>query len=654
MRDSNAEQNGAGTRLFFLRALAETFPNRDAVLARIAVLRASLTFPKETIHVISDIHGEAEKLKHVINNGSGSLRPLVDRVFKGELSEQESNELLSFIYYPRESWAARADELATAEARRALVERIVPREMQILRELAHRYDAATLQRILPSSYATLFSECIAAGQAGRSNAFVTSILGEFCAHGGEIELLRWTARTIRNLLVSELVVAGDFGDRGPRIDAVIDYVMHQPNVAITWGNHDASWMGACLGHAACIATVVRMSVRYGRTAQLEQGYGIPLAPLEELACAAYADDPAEFFGCFGSGLADEPLLRRMQKAIAILQFKVEAQTIRRNADYRLAGRDLLPRVDIRAGTVELVGRSYPLRDQHFPTIDWHDPATLSADEQRCLTHLTESFLHSPILWQQMSYLAERGRMYLRRDRTLIFHGCLPVDSTGDFQRFPVLGRRVAGRELFEALDAAVHRAFRDKDAACVDLLWYLWAGPLSPVFGKDKLATFENYLIADEGARAETKNPYFHLINDRNFCRRILREFGVDPECGLIVNGHVPVKIEKGESPLKASGQAVTIDGAFSEIYGDRGYTLVLEADRSFLAQHHHFASVADAINHGTDIIPTVEVIQTFDPPRLVGDSEHGDEIREEIAALTELLGAFDENHIAEIGPAIR
>jgi fructose-1,6-bisphosphatase-3 len=397
-----------------------------------------------------------------------------------------------------------------------------------------------------------------------------------------------------------------------------------------------------------------MSVRYSRIAQLEQGYGIPVAPLEELARTAYADDPAEFFECFGSELRDLPLLRRMQKAIAIIQFKLEAQTIRRNPEYQLDHRDLLSRIDIGARTIDIDERKIPLRDTKFPTVDWNDPTSLSPEEQRCLTHLRESFLHSPVLWQQMRHLAQHGSMHLVRDRTLIFHGCVPVDSAGNFLSFSVLGKKCDGRELFAALDLAVQRAFRDKDQRCVDLLWYLWAGPLSPVFGKDKIATFEIYFIADKTARSETKNSYFHLINDREFCRRILAEFGVDPERGLIVNGHVPVKIDKGESPLKASGQAVTIDGAFSEVYGDHGYTLVLESDRSFLAQHHHFESVADAIEHGTDIIPTVEVIQTFDPPRTTADTERGDEIRDEIEALTELLAAYDCNRVAETPPIVR
>lgn len=641
--------NAASPSHIFLTALAREYPNRNAVLARIALLRAVRTLPKAVVHLISDVHGEAEKLKHVVNNGSGGLRALAQALFANEISAADLIELLNFIYYPRESWAAHAAETGPPAPRRALVEKIVRREIEVLRVLARRYDVATLERILAADYAPLFKEWLFAHELQRPDDFFISTLAEFLERGGELELLRCLARSIRNLFVRELIIAGDLGDRGPRIDSVIDFITHQPNVAITWGNHDASWMGACLGQPACIATVVRMSVRYGRVAQLEQGYGISLEPLEELVEAAYADDSSHGFAFSGVASRNEVLLRQMQKAISILQFKLEAQTIRRNPQWRIDGRDLLHRINIGKRTVEVSGEMFPLSDANFPTVDWSNTSALSAAEEHCLAQFTESFLHSPILWEQMEYIARRGAMWLRRDRALIFHGCVPVDAAGNFLPFDVLGKPVAGRALFEAFDEVVRRAFREKDPRCLDLLWYLWAGPLSPVFGKDKIATFENYFVDDKQARAETKNPYFHLINEREFCRRILREFDVDEETGLIVNGHVPVKIDAGESPVKASGQAVTIDGAFSEVYGDHGYTLVLESDRTILAQHHHFDSVAAAITHGTDIVPTVRVIQEFNPPRTVADTEHGAEIAEEIGALESLLKAFDDNRIDAI-----
>ena len=404
-----------------------------------------------------------------------------------------------------------------------------------------------------------------------------------------------------------------------------------------------------MGSDACIATVLRMSLRYRRLSQLEEGYGIPVAPLERLARSVYGEDPATQFACRGDGLRDDLEMARMQKAIAIIQFKLEGQIIARNPHFQLAHRDLLPRIDLQAGTITLDGQAHPLLDTHLPTIDWENPNALSAEEAECLDRLRRSFLQSPVLWQQMRYLAQRGTMWLRRDDHLIFHGCVPVDAAGEFLPMLVGGRELRGRALFDELNVVVQHAVRTNDPIALDLLWYLWAGPLSPVFGKDKMATFEIYFVADKHTHHETKNAYFELIHEPWFCQKVLREFGCDPERGLIVNGHVPVRVEKGESPLKRSGLAVTIDGAFSEAYGDRGYTLVLSARRTTLARHHHFESVSDAIHEGADIIPTIENLRTFPAPRTVGDTEQGEQLRSEISALEKLIEAFGDNTLAEL-----
>jgi fructose-1,6-bisphosphatase-3 len=299
--------------------------------------------------------------------------------------------------------------------------------------------------------------------------------------------------------------------------------------------------------------------------------------------------------------------------------------------------------------VTIDGVVHPLLDTRLPTVDFAgDPYALSPEEQACLSRLRESFLRSNALWSQMTWVARRGSMIARRDRAVIFHGCVPVDAAGTPRSFPVDGTMLAGRALFEALERKVHRAFRHRAQDDVDLLWYLWTGPLSPLFGKDRMATFESHFVADPKATVETKDPYFGLIHDASFCSRICRELGVDEARGLIVNGHVPVRIEKGESPLKRSGRAVTIDGAFSEAYGDRGYTLVLEAGRTALAQHHHFESVFDAVAQGADIIPTVTDLETYPSPRTVADTEQGEALRREIEVLEALLRAYEEDVLEE------
>ena len=634
--------------IVYLRALGAQYPNIDATLAAIAHLRATLTLPKGTIHVVSDVHGEFKKLIHVINNASGSLRPLVEQTFGNRLTGGEKLDLLNMIYYPRETYPMLAQRWPDDDGRRHFLRRQTRLELELLRRISRPYSLENIERVFPASHQDLFRELLFSGYLERNDDYLNAILDEYVAHGQELPFLRLLARMIRNLLFSELIVAGDFGDRGPRIDKVIDYVMRQPNVALVWGNHDVSWMGACLGQEACIANALRMSLRYQRLFQLEMGYGIPMAALEKLVRRVYHDDPAERFPCLGQGIRDPLMMSRMQKAMAIIQFKLEAQTIERNPQWGLEHRRLIAQVSGEHGTIRLDGVVHPLADGRFPTVDWSDPTRLSPEEEECMAQLKISFLQSQTLWEQMRYLERKGTMHLVRDYNLIFHGCVPVDESGEFLPMQVDGEPHRGKALFDALNLAVHRAFREQRQPDLDLLWYLWCGPLSPLFGKDKIATFESYFIADKVTHKEVKDPYFKLIHEKPFCRSILRDFGVDEEHGLIVNGHVPVKIEQGESPMKKSGQAITIDGAFSEVYGDNGFTLVLDADRTYLAQHHHFESIAEAITQGADIIPTIQDVAVFHPPRRVGDTNQGETIRHEIAALELLLRAYRENVLPE------
>ncbi len=596
------------TRLPLLRALSRRYPDSIAVLTEIAHLRAVLALPKDSVHVVSDVHGEHKKLRHILNNGSGSLRPFVDHVFGDRLDDEEKSELLALVYYPAETYAE-AGPMAR-DARRAFVERMLALQLEIARELARDHTDKRVESLLTPGMRPLFRELLSLPSKAASDERFGALLEPFVVHGRELDLLRASARFLRNLTVDEVVVAGDLGDRGPRLDLVLDLLMRLPRVAIVWGNHDASWMGACLGNEALIATVLRMSMRYGRLTQLEEGFGIPLAPLEQLAREAYGDDPAERFQARGEGPRDVLLCARMQKAAAILQLKLEGQLARRRPEYRMEERLLLHRVDPTSWTVDIGGTRHPLLDTRFPTVDWHDPYALSAGERACLDRLREAFLHSPVLWRQMSWVERQGSMWARRDLALIFHGCVPVSAAGDFLSFPVDGEELRGKALFDALGVKVHRAFRSRTPEDLDLFYYLWSGPLSPLFGKDKTATFETHFLGDEKTHVETKNPYFQLIHDKEFCREVLQEFGMDGGRGLIVNGHVPVRPEKGESPVKRSGRAVTIDGAFSEGYGDRGYTLVLDAARTVLAEHHHFASVEDAVLRGADIIPAAGDIE--------------------------------------------
>lgn len=633
-----------------LESLAASHPTAESALAEAAALKATLSLPKATVHVVSDVHGEHKKLRHVIHNASGRLRPVVESLFRERLSPDELRLLLATLYYPRETLEHLQAERWDAARRRVFVGRTLRQQFEIVRELARsRRRQQWLELAAPNSR-ELFEELLAEPWSGRGPGFVDAMLDALAAHGRDLAAVRDASRLVRNLSVDEIVVAGDLGDRGPRIDRVIDLLLRQPDVSITWGNHDASWLGACLGQEALIATVLRISLRYRRLSQLEEGYGVIVTPLERLARTVYADDPAERFLTKGTGLRDDRLMARMQKAAALLQFKLEGQTSRRHPDWQLEGRNLLHRIDLSAGTVEIDGAVHALLDTHLPTLDPSDPYALSAEERQCMDRLRESFVASQRLWQHMSFVVKRGGMRLLRDQALIFHGCVPVDEEGEALELVVDGEPRRGRALFDALDAVVRRAFRGGAAHAgsdADWLWYLWTGPRSPLFGKDRMATFESYFVQDEKARAETKNPYFRLIHDADFCRRIAVELEAGPEA-LIVNGHVPVRVDRGEQPLKRGGNAVTIDGAFSEAYGDRGYTLVLGPERISLAEHHHFESVADAITRGADIVPAVTSLREYVPPRRVGDTGDGRRLEERIAALERLVEAYEEGLLYE------
>ncbi|HEX3558684.1 MAG TPA: fructose-bisphosphatase class III [Pyrinomonadaceae bacterium] len=638
------------SEMTLLQALAMRYPTADLALAEAASLRASLSLPKGVVHVVSDVHGEYKKLRHIINNASGSLRPLVETLFAGEMTADEIRQLLAIIYYPHEAIEYWRPTFSETERRREFVRRMLRRQFRIVRALAGSRRLCDLRELFPPERRELFEELLFEPLTGRGAEYVDEMIETLSLYDRDLSAVRAASRLVRDLSVAELVVAGDLGDRGPRLDRVVDYLLEQPHVSFVWGNHDASWMGACLGHTALISTVLRISLRYRRLSQLEEGYGVIVAPLEKLARTVYADDPADCFKTKGTGLRDDLLMARMQKAAAVMQFKLEGQVVRRHPEWQLEHRNLLHRINLAEGTVEIDGRTYPLRDTHLPTLDAADPYALGAEEQACMERIRQSFVSSSRLWHHMLAVVRSGAMWLRRDQALIFHGCVPVDEEGQPLPLEVDGRSCAGRELLNALDRVVRRCFRKGAEASsndTDWLWYLWTGPRSPLFGKDRMATFETYFVEDKATQKETKNPYFQLIQNADFCTRVAADFGVEDDA-LIVNGHVPVKIEKGEEPVKRGGNAVTIDGAFSEAYGDRGYTLILAPERIALAEHHHFESIADAITAGADIVPKVETVRAYDPPRRVADTEEGERLRRRIAALEQLADAYEQGLLLE------
>jgi len=639
------------SELATLEPLANEIPNIDSATSEIARLSAELTLPKGTIHVISDIHGEYKKLRHVINNASGTLRPLVEKLFKDRMPFDQFQEFLTLIFYPAEVVERLEQKIREPKDQKAYAMRTLHDLFEIVRVLAGRRSLNAATRLLPAEYRDLLAEILHSPSTERDLTYIEAIVDELTRRGRVLHLIHLIGRVIRNLAIDELIIAGDCWDRGSRGDKVVDYLMEQPNVSFVWGNHDVAWLGACLGHEALICHVLRISLRYRRLTQLEEGYGIPVAPLDQLVRTVYADDPASSFEVKGTGIREKVMIARMQKAVAIMQFKLEGQMIARHPEWRMEHRRLLHRINRENGTVEVDGVAYAINDTHFPTIDPANPYDLTAEERLCVRRIRSSFLASQKLWDQMRWMVSHGKLYLRREEHLIFHGCMPVDAQGDFLPMIIDGSPYTGIKLFKEIEKVVYRAIDGRKREDLDLLWYLWSGPESPLFGKDRITTFERDFIVDKTPHHETKNPYFRLIHEAWFCDKILEEFGVDPADGLIVNGHVPVAVEKGESPIKRSGKAITIDGAFSESYGDYGFTLVLEPHRTILAMHYHFESVEAAVLHGADIIPSITVVREWKQPKRVADSWRGRRIKSTIQELERLIDAYRDNDLLQHSP---
>ena len=635
-------------RIAHLQALASKYTSTGPAISEASALRATLELPAPTVHVISDIHGEDEKLRHVINNASGALRLFVDQILGDRLTGAEKDRFLAVLYYPREAINQFSREIVGSGKRLEWVYETLSMQFEIIRHLRARVRRSAFEKLLQPDYRELFVEL---GSGQRPN-YIKQMLAGLARFDRDWGAVRAGARLVRNLSGDELLVIGDLGDRGPRADRVFETLMRQPRVNILWGNHDMLWLGAHLGHEPCMLTLLRFSLRYRRLSQLEEGYGIIMAPIEKLARDVYGDDPATRFLPKGEGFRDTLTVARMQKAITIMQLKAEGRCIERHPEWNLAHRRLLHKITFEgdvAKSVEIDGKSHPMLDGFLPTLNpkstGGDPYAYTPEEQACLDRMRESFTRSHKLREHMDWLIRRGGMWTTRDDVLLFHACVPVDSLGFPVSITVDGVERSGRDLMDTLGSVLRRAHRkrwlhiDGDA---DWVWYMWGGPISPLFGKDKIATFESSFIADKETHTEIKNPYFDLMHDAAFVDRIGAMFGIERRV-LVVNGHVPVKIEKGEQPLKRGGNAITIDGAFSEAYGDRGYTLVLRPDRIDLAEHSPFDGVEAAVLHGADILPKVTTIRTYGRPRTLGETDHAPAIRRSIDDLEALVRAYQE-----------
>jgi fructose-1,6-bisphosphatase III len=650
--------------LRYLELLARQFPSIQAASTEITNLSAILHLPKGTEHFLSDIHGEHEPFLHVLRNGSGSVSRRIEEVFQSTLLERERRELATLIYYPEQTLTrtlARLSPEAAEDWYRVTLFRLV----QVCRVVSSKYTRSKVRKALPSAFAYILEELLHEQESiENKHEYYQSIIDTIISTGRARAFIAAMAELIQRLAIDHLHIIGDVYDRGPGAHIIMDALMAYHSVDFQWGNHDIVWMGAAAGSAACIANVIRICLRYANMETLEGGYGISLLPLATLAMEVYGDDPCRQFRVKappGEEYTQNELLllARMQKAIAIIQFKLEAAIIQRRPGFEMADRLLLDKIDWEAGTVQVDGQSYPLNDTLFPTVDPADPYALTEAEQSVLQRLIYAFQDNEKLQEHVRFLYSVGSMYRIYNGNLLYHGCIPMEPDGAFSAFAIDGpghSPFQGRALLDRIDRLVRQAYfaasSDQQQVGQDMMWYLWTGAQSPLFGKTKMATFERYFIDDKTPHEEKRNPYYDLRDRPETVSRILEEFGLDPDRGHIINGHVPVKVRKGENPVKAGGRLLVIDGGFSKAYqgqtGIAGYTLIFNSYGLLLAAHQPFESLEQILDGGRGPYSQTEILETNTQRIRVRDTDLGCNIQRQIDELKELLDAYRSGLIKE------
>ncbi len=646
--------------LRYLQLLSEKYPTIQAASTAVINFSSQLQLPKGTEHFLSDVHGEHEAFNHVIRNGAGAIWRQIEEMFGNTLSKSERRNLATLIYYPELKIPLM---LQTVDDKEEWFRLKIVRLVKFCRSLAAKYRRSTVRSFLPGDLAETIEELLYDQDGSEFKAvYYQNQIDTIVSTGSAPTFITTIAALIRRLAVERLHVIGDIYDRGPGAHIIMDLLMDYHDVDIQWGNHDILWMGAASGSEACIANVIRTSLRYGNLETMENGYGISLIPLASFALEAYKNDPCKRFIPKVSpedNFTEQEvrLMAQMQKAMAVIQFKLESQIIKRRPHYHMEDRLLLDKVDYERGVVDIGGTEYPLLDTMFPTIDPKNPDVLTEEEQAVMEKLKLSFVNSQRLQQHARFLFSNGSIYLIHDGNLLYHGCIAMDDDGEFRAFNVDGKAFAGKAFLDRVDRLARQGYFATDNPAIkqygmDAMWFLWCAPQSPLFGKEKMATFERYFLADKATHVEKRNPYYTLRDTEENARKILTEFGLDPEKGCIINGHVPVKVAKGERPIKANGKLIVIDGGFSRAYqketGIAGYTLISNSRGLLLAAHQPFESTQKAVSEEIDIDSETEIIHTH-PHRLrVKDTDRGKEIQNQIGDLEALLHAYREGAIKE------
>jgi len=648
------------SQLRYLQLLARQYPSIRAASTAIVDLNAQLHLPKGTEHFVSDVHGEYEAFRHVLKTGSGSIKRRIDEVFGRSLSEEERRTLAMLIYYPEAKLPLILKSVVDkVEWYRTTLMRLV----KLSRDISGKYPRGRVRSFLPDDLAGVIEELLHEQENVKDKAeYYQSIVDTIIATDSTGSVIIALVELIQRLAIARLHVLGDVYDRGPAADQIMHTLLDHHSVDLLWGNHDMLWMGAAAGSEACIANVIRIGLRYNNTGTLEHGYGISLLPLASFAIDTYGDDPCERFlpppddeDEFTS--EERNLIAKMHKAITLLQLKLEAQIIQRRPHYRMANRLLLDKVDFASRTIRLDGKVYPLLDAHFPTVDPQQPYELTLRERNLIERLKLSFTSSARLQRHVRFLFSKGSMYLVYNGNLLFHGCIPMNEDGSFKAVQVEDELVSGRALMERFDRLARQGYFATDNPArkqegLDTMWRLWSDAQSPLFGSEKMATFERYFIGDKATHVEKRNAYYAFRDREASARQILAEFGVNPDTGHIINGHVPVKVKRGESPVKANGKLLVIDGGFAKAYqeetGIAGYTLVYNSYGLLLAAHHPFESVLKAIEEEGNITSDTQILEHNDIRIRVKDTDLGRNIQRQIDDLQSLLTAYRSGVIQE------
>ena len=652
----------------YLRLLSDKFPNADAVVTELINLYAILSLPKGTEHFVSDLHGASNAFIHMIKNASGVIRRKVDDIYGNTITEQEKRALCALIYYPDERirWVQQhgLNEEALPLPNVSIDEwyaRRIHQILNIMRGVSVKYTRSKVRKMLPKNFAYIIEELLyeSSIENDRSRYF-NAIVDGIISTGRAEQLLIAMSYLIHNLAIDTWHIVGDIFDRGPGAAKILDVLSTVRDYDIQWGNHDIAWMGAFAGNWAMIATVLRVSIRYANIETLEEGYGINLLPLANFAMETYGNDPCTVFQT--KDFENNPrltrsaqLMAKMHKAISIIQFKLEGQTILRHPEYQMNDRLFLDKIDYQAGTIHVGSQTYPITDTFLPTITPDDPYTLSQEEHELMEQLERSFRKSDKIQKHLRMLYQHGSLFLVRNGFLLYHAAIPLNEDGTFMEVDACGLRLKGKALMQRIDHVVRQAYFGKGqekADALDYMLYLWCGYGSPLYHKDKMSTFERYFIGVPELEYERKGAYYTLADQRAVCEMILREFGLDPEDGRIINGHIPVRTIKGETPMRADGKRFVIDGGFSKPYQEKtgisGYTLIYNSHGIQLVEHEKFESREQAALSGLDIHSRVQLEDFTHQRILVCDTDRGRELTRQVDDLKHLLQAYQRGFIKE------